>query len=190
MRVITGTARGRRLITLAGDAVRPTASRVKEALFSILQFELEGRRVLDLFAGSGQLGIEALSRGAKNCTFVDASRESLGVTEKNLESTGLRASAKTVLSDAVSYLDRTDTVYDIVFIDPPYRAGLLPAAIAAAAPHVAPGGVMVAETATDVTPVPAPPGFEAKAHRYGRTVLTVYRKEGAYGQDGHLPGEL
>ena len=135
MRVITGTARGRRLITLAGDTVRPTSSRVKEALFSILQFELEGRRVLDLFAGSGQLGIEALSRGAKSCTFVDASRESLGVTEKNLDSTGLRASAKTVLSDAVAYLDRTDAVYDVVFIDPPYRAGLLPAAMAAAAPH-------------------------------------------------------
>ena len=77
MRVITGTARGTKIETLAGLDVRPTADRVKEALFSILQFELEGRRVLDLFAGSGQLGIEALSRGAAQAVFVDASRESV-----------------------------------------------------------------------------------------------------------------
>lgn len=77
MRVITGTARGRVLRTLEGEDVRPTTDRVKEAVFSIIQFEIEGRRVLDLFAGSGQLGIEALSRGAASATFVDMSKDSL-----------------------------------------------------------------------------------------------------------------
>lgn len=92
MRVITGTARGRRLETLPGDNTRPTAERVKEALFSIIQFEVEGRQVLDLFAGSGQLGIEALSRGAAGCVFVDNSRDAAEVVRRNLESRGLDVS--------------------------------------------------------------------------------------------------
>ena len=90
MRVITGTARGRVLRTLEGEDVRPTTDRVKEAVFSIIQFEIEGRRVLDLFAGSGQLGIEALSRGAASATFVDMSKDSLSAVKYNLEHTKLR----------------------------------------------------------------------------------------------------
>lgn len=80
MRVITGLARGRKLKTLEGDSVRPTTDKVKESIFNIIQFEVEGRNVLDLFSGSGQLGIEALSRGANGCVFVDSSRASLKVT--------------------------------------------------------------------------------------------------------------
>ena len=106
MRIITGTARGRRLITLQGEAVRPTPERVKEALFSMLQFQLEGRRVLDLFAGSGQIGLEALSRGAKEVVFVDASRESISVVEKNIQSTGLSRGAKVVPMDSLLFLQR------------------------------------------------------------------------------------
>ena len=89
MRIITGSARGRRLLTLEGEDVRPTTERVKEALFSILQFQIEGRRVLDLFAGSGQLGLEALSRGAREAVFVDAGKEPISIVEKNLANTGL-----------------------------------------------------------------------------------------------------
>ena len=89
MRVITGSARGRRLFTLEGNDVRPTTDRVKEALFSIVQFELEGRKVLDLFAGSGQLGIEALSRGAQSAVFIDRSKKAADIVRKNLELTGL-----------------------------------------------------------------------------------------------------
>ena len=90
MRVITGSARGRRLITLEGEDVRPTTDRVKEAMFSAVQFEVEGRQVLDLFAGSGQMAVEALSRGAARAVLVDAAKASLAVAEKNLTSTGLR----------------------------------------------------------------------------------------------------
>ena len=88
MRIITGSARGRRLLTLEGEDVRPTTERVKEALISILQFQIEGRRVLDLFAGSGQLGLEALSRGAREAVFVDAGKEPISIVEKNLANTG------------------------------------------------------------------------------------------------------
>lgn len=100
MRVITGTARGRRLETLPGEHTRPTAERVKEALFSIIQFELEGRQVLDLFAGSGQLGIEALSRGAAGCVFVDNSREAAEVVRRNLKTVGLMSQAQVIAQDA------------------------------------------------------------------------------------------
>ena len=94
MRIITGSARGRRLLTLEGEHVRPTTERVKEALFSILQFQIEGRRVLDLFAGSGQLGLEALSRGAREAVFVDAGKEPISIIEKNIASTGDRKSTR------------------------------------------------------------------------------------------------
>ena len=119
MRIITGTARGRRLMTLQGDAVRPTPERVKEALFSMLQFQLEGRRVLDLFAGSGQIGLEALSRGAREVVFVDASRESVSVVEKNIQSTGLSRGAKVVPMDSLLFLQRKNEPFDIAFLDPP-----------------------------------------------------------------------
>ena len=94
MRVITGTARGRRLLTLEGEDVRPTTDRVKEAVFSIIQFETEGRAFLDLFAGSGQMGIEALSRGAKEAVFVDSATESVEIIRKNLGSTNLAQNDK------------------------------------------------------------------------------------------------
>ena len=101
MRVITGSARGRRLLTLEGEDVRPTTDRVKEAMFSAIQFEIEGRRVLDLFAGSGQLAVEALSRGAASAVLVDAARRSLAVAEKNLQATGLRERARLVNADSL-----------------------------------------------------------------------------------------
>ena len=89
MRIITGSKRGKKLVTLEGEQVRPTTDRVKESLFNILQFQLEGRKFLDLFAGSGQIGLEALSRGAALCVFVDSAKESIRVVEKNIQSTGL-----------------------------------------------------------------------------------------------------
>ena len=122
MRVITGTARGRVLRTLEGEDVRPTTDRVKEAVFSIIQFEIEGRRVLDLFAGSGQLGIEALSRGAASATFVDMSKDSLSAVKYNLEHTKLGDNAKVVQTDALSFLKLTKDKFDIVFLDRHMRA--------------------------------------------------------------------
>ena len=104
MRVITGTARGKRLAMLSGEAVRPTPDRIKEAVFSVIQFDIEGRRMLDLFTGSGQMGIEALSRGAAQAVMVDASRDSIRVAEQNLRSTGLLEKAKLIHGDGESYI--------------------------------------------------------------------------------------
>ena len=116
MRIITGSKRGKKLITLEGEQVRPTTDRVKESLFNILQFQLEGRRFLDLFAGSGQIGLEALSRGAAAAVFVDSSKDSIRVVQKNLESTGFQDRAKVVQLDFASYLRGSRELFDIAFL--------------------------------------------------------------------------
>lgn len=123
MRVITGSARGRRLITLEGNDVRPTTDKVKEAIFSSIQFEIEGADVLDLFAGSGQLGIEALSRGAESACFVDNSKKSLEVVKQNLEMTGFTGCSEVYNMNASDFLKITDKKFDFIFLDPPYNNG-------------------------------------------------------------------
>lgn len=125
MRVITGLARGKRLETLEGEEVRPTTDRIKEAVFSIIQFDIEGRVFLDLFAGSGQMGIEALSRGAKEAYFVDNSKKPIETVKRNLKSTGLDKNAKTFAMDYRSFLSMSQNQFDIAFIDPPYGKGIL-----------------------------------------------------------------
>ena len=179
MRVITGTARGRVLRTLEGEDVRPTTDRVKEAVFSIIQFEIEGRRVLDLFAGSGQLGIEALSRGAASATFVDMSKDSLSAVKYNLEHTKLGDNAKVVQTDALSFLKLTKDRFDIVFLDPPYASSLVVDSMKLLSDVVAAGGCAICETPVDLE---LPESFgELKLHRsyrYGKIKITVYRKEG------------
>lgn len=180
MRVITGTARGRKLNTLQGMAVRPTADRVKEALFSILQFELEGRRILDLFAGSGQLGIEALSRGARAATFVDSDKEAFAVTMENLKLTALSQQAQVLHTDALHFLDASRETFDILFLDPPYGSGLLQTALPKAVRLMAPGGVLVCEHAQEeVLPQEVPPFSISRQYRYGKVWLTLYRREGS-----------
>lgn len=125
MRIITGKAKGIRLNTLEGEQTRPTAERVKEAVFSTLQFDIEGRRVLDLFAGSGQMGLEALSRGAAEAVFVERSKAAVKIIESNIEKTRLAPYCKIVTGDALDYINknRSDR-FDIIFIDPPYASGL------------------------------------------------------------------
>lgn len=122
MRIITGKAKGIRLETLKGDNTRPTSERAKEAVFSMLQFELEGREVLDLFAGSGQMGLEAVSRGAKGATFVDKSKDAAAIIAKNIEKTRLSDSCRLLCSDVNDFIRafKGRKKYDIVFIDPPY----------------------------------------------------------------------
>ena len=176
MRVITGSARGRKLKTLEGDSVRPTTDKVKESIFNIIQFDIEGRRVLDMFCGCGQLGIEALSRGAASAVFVDISRASIAVTEENLTTTGFRSMSKTVLANSLEYLDRTSEIFDIAFLDPPYHAGIMEDAIERVAPHMADGGIIVCETGErEVLPEDID-GFTSKRYKYGKIALTVYRK--------------
>ena len=134
MRIITGKAKGLRLATLEGENTRPTSERAKEAVFSMIQFELEGRRVLDLFAGSGQMGLEALSRGAVSAVMVDHSKAAISVVKQNIEKTKLEG-ALAVCSDSLEFLRAEGrkrcegAKYDIVFLDPPYAEKLIPRAL-------------------------------------------------------------
>ena len=176
MRVITGSAHGRRLITLEGENVRPTPERVKEALFSIIQFQIEGRRVLDLFAGSGQLGIESLSRGAKQTVFVDASRDSIAVIQKNLESTGLTENARVKNMDFAAFLLQNRESFDLAFLDPPYRTGLLQRALPMVANTMNQGGAIICENPSDEEmPESAGDFVRVRSYHYAKIILTLYR---------------
>ena len=124
MRIIAGTARGRKIEAPEGKNTRPTLDRVRENLFNILQMKIRGSRVLDLFAGSGALSIEALSRGAESATLVDSDRNANRIQKKNLESLGFAGQAEVMLRDwkqAAAELIRDGRQYDLVFLDPPYR---------------------------------------------------------------------
>ncbi|MBQ4339341.1 MAG: 16S rRNA (guanine(966)-N(2))-methyltransferase RsmD [Clostridia bacterium] len=178
MRVITGTAKGRTLRTLEGDNVRPTTQRVKEAIFSIIQFDIEGRRVLDLFAGSGQLGIEALSRGAEQAVFVDNEKASVAVIKENLAKTQLASKASVVQTDALSFLRMNGELFDIAFLDPPYSTGLLEKAMSAISDHIATGGIVICEC-----PLGEEPDDEIgslvknRSYRYGKISVTTFIKQ-------------
>ena len=126
MRIIGGTARGRRLKAPKGSAIRPTADRVREALFNILPRDLSGQRVLDLFAGSGSLSLEALSRGAASALLVDDSAEAAGLIRRNLETLGFADRARIwsqPVGKALSRLTAEGAAYDAIFLDPPYDHG-------------------------------------------------------------------
>lgn len=132
MRIITGSARGTKLETLEGEITRPTTDKVKEAVFSMIQFDIEGRAVLDLFAGSGQLALEALSRGAARATLIDQSRDAVAVITANAKKTHLYEKCRISNADYTSFIRGAAgrDKYDIVFLDPPYNSGLLPASLA------------------------------------------------------------
>ncbi len=176
MRVITGTARGRKLKTLEGMSVRPTTEMVKESMFSILQFELEQSMVLDLFAGSGQLGIEALSRGARYCVFVDQSRESLEIIRDNLKTTGLFEHSRVASMDALAYLRSCKERFDIAILDPPYESGLIEQALPLLADKMNENGIIVCETSKSEM-LPKEVGLFAihREYKYGKVKLTTYR---------------
>lgn len=176
MRVITGIARGRVLKTLEGESVRPTSERVKEAVFSILQFEIEGRRVLDLFAGSGQLGIETLSRGAASAVFIESDKAAVAVVKANLESTGLAEKATVVQTDAFAFLQTSGLTFDIIFLDPPFAAGLVQRALPLAAAITAPGGIVLCEAPfAEKLPEEAGALKQNRVYKYGKTAITTYR---------------
>lgn len=180
MRVITGISRGMRLKTVPGnDIVRPTSEKIKEAIFSAIQFDIEGRRILDLFAGCGQLGIEALSRGAKSAVFVDASEISLNVVKENLRTTKLEENAVAIRSDYETYLARCNDVFDIAFLDPPYRAGLLEKALRSTAQVMSDYGIIICEHPADISLPLSVDGFTVtKNYKFGNIIVTVYRKGG------------
>lgn len=176
MRVITGSARGCRLSTLSGEDTRPTTDKVKEGLFSAIQFDIEGRRVLDLFAGSGQLGIEALSRGASGCVFVDRNPEATSVIKQNLQKTGLMTRSQVIATDALLYLERPKDQFDLVFLDPPYSAGLLLSSLEKVAKFVKDGGIIVCESDEEANlPDKADRFTLDRVRRYGRIHVWIYR---------------
>ena len=154
MRIITGSARGTKLATLDGDVTRPTTDRVKEALFSMIQFDIEGRAVLDLFGGCGQLALEALSRGAARATIIDQSREATEIIIENAKKTHLFDKCRVSTADYTSFIRGAAKreKYDIVFLDPPYNTGLLPASLKALSEGelFAPGAYIVCETDCDI----------------------------------------
>ena len=153
MRIITGKARGTKLQTLAGEATRPTAERTKEAIFSMINFDIAGARVLDLFAGSGQLGLEALSRGAKSAVLNDSSREAAAIIRANAEKTRLVDSCEILSTDWQPVLRRFAGCerFELSFLDPPYAGGFLPKVLAKMIEWdlLADGAVIVCESANE-----------------------------------------
>ena len=180
MRVITGKARGVTLKTPEGLQTRPTTDRVKEALFSIIQFDVPCAKVLDLFGGTGQLGIEALSRGAQSAVFVDTSEKSCALIKENLRRTKLQQDAKVIRSDYMEFLERCNEKFDIVLLDPPYAEVFLENALKKLTEIdiLQSGGIIIAERPLDKELPWVFPGFSrSKDYKYGNTLLTLYRRE-------------
>ena len=179
MRVIAGKAKGMQLHTPDGMLTRPTTDRVKEALFSILQFDLPGAKVLDLFGGTGQLGIEALSRGAASAVFVDSRREACQLIRTNLEKTHLTSDARVVQSDYLEYLNRCREKFNLILLDPPYAEVFLENSIKRITEIdiLQQGGIIAAERPLGKE---IPWEFQvftrSKDYKYGKILLTLYRK--------------
>ncbi len=180
MRVITGKARGVSLKTPEGIKTRPTADRVKEALFSIIQFDIPAAKVLDLFGGTGQLGIEALSRDAKSAVFVDNREDACRLIRENLKRTKLDSDATVVCSDYESYLRNCRETFDIIFLDPPYAEVFLENSIKLITEIdiLQTSGIIVTERPVEKELSIEIPGYSrSKDYRYGKTILAIYRKD-------------
>ena len=180
VRIISGSARGRAIVAPPGEKTRPTQDYVRESLFNIIRWDLEDARVLDLFAGTGQLGIEALSRGAKSAVFVDQREDACKLIKENLRRTKLEQDAKVVRMDYLDYLKRTKEKFDIIFLDPPYAEVFLENALKCITEIdiLQSGGIIVAERPLGKD---LPWDFEdytrSKDYKYGKVLLTIYRKD-------------
>ena len=180
MRVITGRARGVTLKTPDGLLTRPTSDRVKEALFSIIQFDIPGAKVLDLFGGTGQLGIEAISRGAASAVFIDSREDACRLIRENLRRTGMEGEGKVIRSDYQDYLKRCREKFQIIFLDPPYAEVFLENSlkIITEIDILESGGIIIAERPLEKDLTLDFPGYtRSRDYKYGKTLLTVYRKD-------------
>lgn len=176
MRIITGTAKGKKLLAPDGLDTRPTTDAVKEAMFSSIQFEIRDKVVLDLFAGSGQLGIEALSRGAKKAYFTDISAKAVEVVRLNLEKAGFTDRAEVRKLPDSAFLRSENAVFDIAFLDPPYGKGHIQKAMKKLLPKMNADGVIVCEHERELILPETAGGFSVdKVYRRGGTSITVYR---------------
>ena len=179
MRVISGCARGHKLVSSEGTDTRPTSDRVKESVFNIICPQIPDARVLDLFAGSAALGIEALSRGAQSAVFVEKAPAAIKVIEKNLTDTRLAEKAEIKRCGYEEFLRKTDKIFDIVFVDPPYKSGFYATALSILAERniIACGGIVVCEHEYDIA-VPCVSGYKIyRERKYGRTCITLLIKE-------------
>jgi len=179
MRVITGSARGAKLKTLDGLSTRPTADRVKEAIFNIIQFDVEGRRVLDLFAGSGQLAIEALSRGASYAVLVDQNQEAVKVVKENLKKVKLDQRATVLQADYLRYLSTAHDRFDLIFLDPPYAEKMLENALQKISEIdiLSEGGIIICERPREKAIPPVVGSLIcSKDYCYGKTAVNLYTR--------------
>lgn len=185
MRIITGSAKGKKLVTLEGDATRPTSERIKEAIFSSIQFDIENRVVLDLFAGSGQMGLEALSRGASSAMFIDSATEAIAVCKENAKRTDLFDQCRFLVSDYRNFIRKAagERKFDLVFIDPPYAMGCCTEALhrLTGAGLLLPGALVVLESGEEAIDTTAMTDFEVqKSTAYGKKTavhILLYRGE-------------
>ncbi len=180
MRIITGKARGVQLKTPEGLQTRPTADRVKEAMFSIIHFDVPGAKVLDLFGGSGQLGIEAISRGAEFAVFVDESDVACKLIKENLRRAKMESQARVVRSDYMAYLNTCREKFDIILLDPPYAEVFLENSLKKISEIdiLQSGGIIVAERPLGKDIPLGFPGFSrSKDYKYGKSLLTLYKKD-------------
>ncbi len=176
MRVISGTARGKKLIAPEGINTRPTTDRVKESIFNIIQRYIPCENVLDAFAGSGALGIEALSRGAESCTFIETNPEALSILKKNVEGARLSDKSEIISKDIFDFLNSTNKKFDIIFLDPPYNKGFLSPVFKTVKERklLSENGIILTETEfggeeTEFN------GFNCiKNAKYGKTVVSVF----------------
>ena len=177
MRVIAGEARGRRLEALPGtDVTRPTLSQVKVAMCSFVQFDLPGARVLDLYAGSGQLGIESLSRGAKSCLFVYRAAEALAIVKANCKTAGVDRQSDIRQGEAESFLANIRGPFDLALLDPPFHHDTVAAVLPLLAAKMAPGGVVLCETEREAD-LPEQAGALTLVKQYNYGELKVGRYE-------------
>ena len=178
MRVISGTARGRKLEAPRGMSTRPTTDMVKEAIFSSVQFSVPGAKVLDLFSGSGRMGIECLSRGAVSAVFVDADLKAIDVIKKNLKTCSLFDKSRVVNMQAEAFLATCKDKFDMVFLDPPYNKGILEKIIEKVYQNLSEGGIIIAESELgwkldkDISGL-----CEVKVYKYGKIQVTKFIKE-------------
>ena len=176
MRIVAGKYRGRTLLAFDGDKIRPTSDKVRESLFNILQLKVPNAKFLDLFCGTGAMGIEALSRGAKKVVFNDFSRESLTLLKKNLEKVKVEEDYEIVNFDAVNFLRNTTQKFDVIFLDPPYKSELKNKCLPFINGALNDGGIAILEDEIEFK------GeieglVEYDKRKYGRVHLTFFKKE-------------
>ncbi|MEG2144812.1 MAG: 16S rRNA (guanine(966)-N(2))-methyltransferase RsmD [Oscillospiraceae bacterium] len=178
MRVITGLSKGRKLESPRGTETRPTSEMTKEAVFSMIQFEIEDAVFGDFFAGSGQMGVEALSRGAKQVVFVENARDAINVVRNNVTAVDGNEISQIITEDIFSYIKTCNIKFDIVFLDPPYKSGILPDLLPLTAYKMSGGGIIICETErTEDTPDDAGEFQKVKETKYGKAKISCYRKK-------------